>query len=864
MKLTAQQLRLSQARIDTAKGRMPPEDYCALVRSCGVEDALAELLEANRLREQGRLAEAEQKYWRSADLAPAQPHAFMALNQMLLNGSRGEDTPNWMALEALCLLKASSHPGLWTDPQFNPIPEHLYSRLPLPKGKKTPTPAERAEMAGELLLHAVIRTGGVADARLWRHVRVATVFDDPMKDQDVDWLLEHSEETMPLLAAIVDGYREGLLGSYAEIAVENALAFLGECGGPRYLENVLTVMPSLNPDIFGAAVWTLRRWMARQPDAFAAELHRLQPRIGAGDLTWLVLALGRAAPGPSLAPLWEALFEIGCGLADHVREWSSGLAVAAHTVLGPEEARGRIARLELQFGRHWDPDARTLVQDIQKTTAADLDEFWDRVDAERPTVHQICAGAADWPSFLGENPDEEELSAGAGEAEFRLRTTGRNDPCWCGSGKKYKKCHLAGDEKLVRGGKDDQPSASSDLFGEVRRHLARFTLAALSPSQFQDRIEDFFGPQGASSEEEMPSFVDWLIHDWRPAPGRPTFLEKFLRSEGSRLDPAVRADLQSWTSSFIDLYEVLGVEEGKGVLLRRHETGEELFVHDVSSSRQLIRGDFSLSRVVRERERHVFNGDGLSVPRALLADFLNWLHADRRQTGLDRAAHFRARWPAIRQFIAELPEQAWQRLRLTNTDGDPIEFQKAVFQVLEEQSVLGALAACPVLHGGGEGAFTWMRGGPDSPGNTILGNLRVSEGRLTLECNSRNRLAAGKELLHNIAGAHLRHLADEITPIEELKRQASSNASCTPEDDIPPEIANPLIEQLLERHYSTWPDTPLPALGGQTPRDAVRTPEGRRRLEALLLDFENQAEHDRRAGRPAYDFSRLRRELGLT
>ena len=25
---------------------------------------------------------------------------------------------------------------------------------------------------------------------------------------------------------------------------------------------------------------------------------------------------------------------------------------------------------------------------------------------------------------------------------------GRNDPCWCGSHKKYKSCHLAFDEKL--------------------------------------------------------------------------------------------------------------------------------------------------------------------------------------------------------------------------------------------------------------------------------------------------------------------------------------------------------------------------------------------------------------------------------
>lgn len=30
--------------------------------------------------------------------------------------------------------------------------------------------------------------------------------------------------------------------------------------------------------------------------------------------------------------------------------------------------------------------------------------------------------------------------------EERLKTTGRNDPCLCGSGKKYKKCHLAEDQ----------------------------------------------------------------------------------------------------------------------------------------------------------------------------------------------------------------------------------------------------------------------------------------------------------------------------------------------------------------------------------------------------------------------------------
>ncbi len=32
--------------------------------------------------------------------------------------------------------------------------------------------------------------------------------------------------------------------------------------------------------------------------------------------------------------------------------------------------------------------------------------------------------------------------------EMRLKATGRNDRCPCGSGKKYKKCHLAEDEGM--------------------------------------------------------------------------------------------------------------------------------------------------------------------------------------------------------------------------------------------------------------------------------------------------------------------------------------------------------------------------------------------------------------------------------
>jgi len=59
---------------------------------------------------------------------------------------------------------------------------------------------------------------------------------------------------------------------------------------------------------------------------------------------------------------------------------------------------------------------------------------------------------------LGENPRlvpylqavEERTAAGNGGSEVvetvvksEHENIGRNDPCWCGSGKKYKKCHGA-------------------------------------------------------------------------------------------------------------------------------------------------------------------------------------------------------------------------------------------------------------------------------------------------------------------------------------------------------------------------------------------------------------------------------------
>ena len=46
------------------------------------------------------------------------------------------------------------------------------------------------------------------------------------------------------------------------------------------------------------------------------------------------------------------------------------------------------------------------------------------------------------------------------------------------------------------------------------------------------------------------------------------------------------------------------------------------------------------------------------------------------------------------------------------------------------------------------------------------------------------------------------------------------------------------LAHLMAQHYASWPGEKLPALGGKTPKQAVKTPDGREMVEALLKQFE--------------------------
>jgi hypothetical protein len=80
-------------------------------------------------------------------------------------------------------------------------------------------------------------------------------------------------------------------------------------------------------------------------------------------------------------------------------------------------------------------------------------------------------------------------------------------------------------------------------------------------------------------------------------------------------------------------------------------------------------------------------------------------------------------------------------------------------------------------------------------------------------------------------------------------------------DDLPGEVRDQLIEQ-LERMHLKWADESVPALDHQTPRQAVKSAEGRIKVIDLINDWENQTAH-MEAPQFRFDFNRLRDDLGL-
>ena len=152
----------------------------------------------------------------------------------------------------------------------------------------------------------------------------------------------------------------------------------------------------------------------------------------------------------------------------------------------------------------------------------------------------------------------------------------------------------------------------------------------------------------------------------------------------------------------------------------------------------------------------------------------------------------------------------------------------------------------------GKGELKWVS----------LGTVTRTPGRLKLWCLSKERLSRGKKRLKEILGEDIRYLADTYEDMKEMvKRKAKEGPFI--EDEALQEKSFPLLSKTMEEWAHHWVDERIPALDGKTPREAVKTPEVRAKVEKLLKDFENMEERKRRKGDTYLDIQVIRQMLNL-
>lgn len=276
---------------------------------------------------------------------------------------------------------------------------------------------------------------------------------------------------------------------------------------------------------------------------------------------------------------------------------AAALGVFAETA---EPLAPRAARPALRWLRAKALEALGDCEEAEATlhAAESLDPSWppallslaryagDRGDAERGLALLRRAGA----------PDDDELV----QLFDRFRPApraglGRNERCWCGSGRKYKACHLNREQLPLE-------QRAAWLYQKAAIDLIDGAFGSLFIDAAQVRAR-----YGDSSEALVAAFGDPLVCDAVLFEGE-AFAD-FLNTRGFLLPDDERALAEQWLLVRRSVHEVLDVSPGRGFTLRDVRTGEVCEVRERTASARVRVGEYYCARVVPAGETmQVFGG----------------------------------------------------------------------------------------------------------------------------------------------------------------------------------------------------------------------------------------------------------------
>jgi hypothetical protein len=450
-----------------------------------------------------------------------------------------------------------------------------------------------------------------------------------------------------------------------------------------------------------------------------------------------------------------------------------------------------------------------------------------------------------------------------------VNSFGRNEPCPCGSGVKFKKCCL----KRTAAAMQSYTSADRD---EALLKLIRFATGPEFKPAYSLAFQLFWGDwlsgepderlrDVMTSETVNIAYHTWFAFDFDLGDGQTAF-DLFCAREDKTLNTGERNFLQGMRGNHLRLYEILEVKLDEGFEARDLWDDRRLWVRERLATRQIVPWDVVVARIgSAENGSTVFEAVPYLFPAALKNDLVAGLRKAhrvfaRRFPAKDIAAFFKSMAPVFHKLWLQhvaLP----LRPRIVTGDGEPFVFANVRFDLCDRDKAIGSFEARDDVVDQGKGRYVWLE--PVGKLQRSIGTIVFEEQRLRVETTSQKRAERARDWLSTLLGDAARFRTISYEDVGQAMKRAPASSGKI-KSEIPPELQAEVLGKFYDDYYRKWLDEPVPALGNRTPRQAARLKTIRPKLVDLLKDLESRSERQRRAGQTAYDVIWLWKQLGIT
>jgi hypothetical protein len=451
-----------------------------------------------------------------------------------------------------------------------------------------------------------------------------------------------------------------------------------------------------------------------------------------------------------------------------------------------------------------------------------------------------------------------------------MNKIGRNDPCPCGSGQKYKKCCFVKDGISASQRLDEERAVQAALSWLKERYPGEMSAAV--HDDFMDKPDEDRAAAIGALSPRLAQAMSMNIGEWLLADAALNIHGKDVKAHelilgmgGPLLTAHGRAWLQELARQPLSLYEVRKVIPGKGLILADMLDPDQppFEVREKTATDYLTSWDTLGARLVWQENSFVMSGAVYPMERETARRCLEEIQSELAHEQTDPSMSRDITSSTIIDYwlddiletkpLPNLVDASTGDKILLATDHYRVTDWKALERILETQSDVD-----------GDRKEGWSRFAELEDGRRRSSASLTPKERDGLEvfCRTSQLADATRKWLEDIAGGVIEYKIREVVdPRSEKARNAAKPRSAP---DIPQEVQRRIIHEYLARHYETWPNLPLPALKGKTPLEAAADKRFRPAVIELLKSIDQlEARRIEQTGGEPFDVSFLWERLGL-